>query len=142
MADPIILPQLPGVLYYLRIEATQIRKGGERRILNLLKYPQPGDTTDDIVSDITTAWNLWWEQSEWFMQSSTGRPKWNSAARTGQIWTLFGEVVLYPTGRPHVFCLRCGCALQHPSIGLIGTKHLSNHVDTRMCKSIPIPIYT
>jgi hypothetical protein len=94
------------------------------------------------VSDITTAWNLWWEQSEWFMQSSTGRPKWNSAARTGQIWTLFGEAVLYPTGRPHVFCLRCGCALQHPSIGPIGTKHLSNHADTRMCKSIPIPIHT
>jgi hypothetical protein len=85
MADPIILLQLPGVLHHLRIEATQIRKGGERRILNLLKYPQPGDTTDDIVSDITTAWNLWWEQSEWFMQSSTRRPKWNSAARTSQI---------------------------------------------------------
>jgi hypothetical protein len=55
MADPIILPQLPSVLHHLRIEATQIRKGGERRILNLLKYPQPGDTTNDIVSDITTA---------------------------------------------------------------------------------------
>jgi hypothetical protein len=61
MADPIILPQLPSVLHHLRIEATQIRKGGERRILNLLKYLQPSDITDDIVSDITTAWNLWWE---------------------------------------------------------------------------------
>jgi hypothetical protein len=38
MVDPIILPQLPSVLHHLRIEVTQIRKGGERRILNLLKY--------------------------------------------------------------------------------------------------------
>jgi hypothetical protein len=142
IADINILPNLPPVLHELHIRAPYFARSRVKQIFNLLKYPPPSNTEDDAVAQVTRAWTDWWDQTEWALQPNGQRPKWNSIARTGQIWTKFGEAARYPSGHPHVFCLRCGSVLQHPSVGSIGTKHLLNYYDSNTCKNTVTCVYT
>jgi hypothetical protein len=127
MTETYPTPEFPQALNYLKIDASYIVKG-EKKISSLVRYPTKEDSTD-----IISTWMDWWEKTPWAINPSGSKPHWNSASRRGQIWTLFGEAVQFSSGKPLVFCLNCGSALQHPTLQAIGTTHLINHTKTRAC---------
>jgi hypothetical protein len=98
---------------------------------------QPNEQSEAIL----TIWDEWWRATPFGSNSSNTEPRWESSARTGDIWSRFGEAAALDTGNPHLYCLNCGLALQHPKVNKCGTKHMTNHLNSVKCLQQVTPLY-
>lgn len=130
--DPLL--DIPPILHSFHFNAPQIVRGGTKRSISLVKCP-PIDLELRIRNqEAPLAWSDWWGKTEWALDPRNSQPRWNSTSRTGHVWTQFGEAAQIPDGQPFIFCLRCSLALQHPQVRGIGTKHMTNHLESRQCQ--------
>lgn len=138
--DPLIY--LPLILHPYNFSAPQLIKGGTRNTISIVKYPPIDQDIPMRDQPAPIAWQEWWEKTEWALTPGIQKPRWNSLSRTGQVWFYFGEAAQASNGRPFVFCLRCSFALQHPQVNSIGTKHMTNHLDSKQCQRSPSYTHT
>jgi hypothetical protein len=133
---------IPDILHQFKFNAPHAVRGQDRTTITLVKYPPTNlrDTEED--KEIISTWLRWWNDTEWRKNSPTTKIHWDSSSRTGQFWLYFGEAAYIYNGQPCVYCLNCSLTLQHPGVRLAGTKHLTNHMDTRNCKRTILPQHT
>jgi hypothetical protein len=137
-----IIPNLPTALYNFKLNAMQTISGGCQQLIPLIKRPLLYAHESEESKRILTLWDNWWCNTTWGKDPTTNNPHWNSITRSGHVWTQFGEASHALTGHPHVYCLNCGSALQHPNVKSIGTKHLLNHVKSLACAQTRSPVHT
>lgn len=131
--DPLL--DLPPILHPYHFSAPQIVRGGTKRTVNLVKCPPVDSEVPIRNQEAPLAWQDWWEKTIWASTIGNQKPRWNSTSRTGLVWLQFGEAAQSSDGHPYVFCLRCSVTLQHPQVRSIGTKHMSNHLESSQCQS-------
>lgn len=135
------LPSYPEAIANFIEFAPERTKAGAMNPRTIVKRPPADIGEQEGGSAILTAWNLWWEGTEWAREPSNPNPNWQSPVRYGPVWSQYGEGAEFPNGHPHVYCLNCGQVLQHPSVKKAGTKHLINHLDCRACKAKEFPVH-
>jgi hypothetical protein len=116
---------------------------GDKRTLHLVKYPPANVIVEETGAEVLSAWNEWWNLTEWVRNAETSTPRWNSPTRFGQVWARVGEAADSSNGHPYVYCFNCGLILQHPAAKKgIGTKHLINHLKTQSCLATLVPAHS
>jgi hypothetical protein len=124
---------IPDILVPYKFNATRITGTGVETSTATLRCPPPNQDFSEESNAIQDAWNYWWRSTPWSQNPAVKDPVWNSNVRTGKVWKQFGESAHIHTGHPYVYCLKCGHILQHPIVKLMGTKHLHNHLGSRVC---------
>jgi hypothetical protein len=137
----ITIPELPPILHCFKLIAPRFIRGGGHETLHLVKRPTLPAEPNEQSEAILTTWNEWWHATIFGSNSSNTEPRWNSSARTGDIWSRFGEAAAIDTGNPHLYCLNCGLALQHPKVNNCGTKHIINHLKSIQCLQQVTPLH-
>lgn len=77
---------IPSILDELRLEGLRFLQGSIRISVPLLKRPPPaaGDETDN--QSLVSAWDRWWKRTPCGSSPDTLNQRWNSTARTGEVW--------------------------------------------------------
>jgi hypothetical protein len=133
---------LPDALAEFRFQAPQTRKGGLRQLLSLVRRPPLAIPETEESKRTAASWDSWWNETAWSRDLTTNDPRWGSSCRSSNIWTQFGEAASLSDGHPHLYCLHCGLALQHPVVQNCGTKHLFNHLKSQSCLQITSSIHS